>query len=123
MALNRIPIPPDDARDKRARELMPEIKTWHTGTLKQPWGAFEPGAAYFITRSGHRCNAVWCSCPDYKRGHICKHVRAVAMADQQQASKPKRYEDLVPTCQAKGCDADPEPRESFCWRHALVDAF
>ena len=125
MALASIPIPPDPKRDTRARELVPQVKTWHTGTLKQPWGAFEIGTAYFITPNGHRCNAVRCSCPDYEEGgYICKHVRAIVMADAQNVAKPAwRYEDLVPTCQASGCDNDPEPKEPYCWRHVLVDAF
>lgn len=122
MALNRIAIPPDAARDARARELLPQVKTWHTGMLKQPWGAFEIGTAYFITRNGYRVNAVFCSCDDYKRGHTCKHVRAVLLADQQKVSKPaKRIEELWPTCQQPGCDDDPAPRNRYCERHWLSE--
>lgn len=124
MALRSIPIPPDAARDKKARELVPQVKTWHTGTLKRPWGAFEAGTAYFITRNGYRVNAVFCTCDDYKRGHICKHIRAVVLSDAQKVTKPApTYEALYPTCQEHGCDNDPEPKELYCWRHVLVDAF
>jgi hypothetical protein len=126
MAVHFIPIPPDPKRDARARELVKSMHTWSTGTLKQAWGSFERGTAYFITPCGYQVNAVFCSCPDYIRGgNICKHIRAVALKDrQQQAPKPRpTYENLHPTCQAKGCDSDPETRERFCWRHVVVDAF
>ena len=67
MALASIPIPPDPKRDTRARELVPQVKTWHTGTLKQPWGAFEIGTAYFITPNGHNH-------PDPKEPYGGRHV-------------------------------------------------
>lgn len=124
MALNMIPIPPDASRDAKARDLLAEMHLWHTGTLKQQWGAFEPGTAYFITLSGHRCNAVFCSCPDYRRGHICKHVRAVVMADAERTTRfVKRIEELIPTCKETGCQDDPEPRSEYCWRHLTADVF
>lgn len=125
MALNKIAVPPDPKRDAKARELVPQIKTWHTGTLKQPWGAFERGTAYFITLSGHRCNAVRCSCQDYQSGHICKHVRAVVLSDAQKVTKPHmRYEDLLPVCQQSGCQNDPARRgERYCDVHWLSEAY
>jgi hypothetical protein len=33
------------------------------------------------------------------------------------------YADLFPSCRAQGCQDDPEPRERYCGRHVLVDAF
>ena len=33
------------------------------------------------------------------------------------------YERLYPACSVTGCQDDPEPREQFCYRHQLVDAF
>jgi hypothetical protein len=65
--------------------LVDQVKTWHTGTLNRPWGAFEAGTVYRITPNGHRCNSVFCSCDDYRRGHICKHVRAVVIAEAEQS--------------------------------------
>jgi hypothetical protein len=85
MALSSIMVPPDTKRDAKARELVTQVKTWHVGTLNQPWGAFEAGTVYRITRNGHRCNTVRCSCDDYRSGHICKHVRALVLWEQEQA--------------------------------------
>lgn len=125
MALNRIAIPPDAARDKKARELAKTVYLWPVETLKQDWGAFKRGDSFLVTPNGWRVNTVACECPDYQQaGNICKHVRAIVMADAQKVAKPaKRYEDLAPTCRVVACDDDPEPREDFCWRHMLVDAF
>lgn len=123
MALSSILIPPDAARDAKARELLAtEFHVWHLGELKQPWGSFEVGTGYFITRNGYTCNTVFCSCPDYKRGHICKHVRCVVMADAQIVTKPKRIEDLMPTCQQPRCQNDPaRAGERYCSNHWLMD--
>lgn len=126
MALQSIPIPPDALRDRKARELLAQIKTWHPTHLRQAWGSFPAGTPCLLTPNGWYVNAVACTCPDYEKNErICKHIRAVALADQQAQTKPvKKIEDLWPTCRVVACDNDPEPHEDgFCWRHVLVDAF
>jgi hypothetical protein len=125
MALNSIAIPPDAARDQKARELAKTIGTWTRGTLTEPWGSFPAGTAYFVTPNGYRVNAVTCSCDDYRRfGHICKHVRAVVMADEQSAPKPRpAYADLFPSCAEPGCENDPESGERYCREHWVLDIF
>lgn len=91
-----------------------------------------------------RADAAGCSCPAYqKRGYsVCSHMLAAreaanhdalaawlgepAPVQPKQADRPKplkRYEDLMPTCKATGCQDDPERGEPFCWRHAVVSAF
>lgn len=127
MAIQSISIPRDAARDARAKALVPQVKLWHTVTLKQPYGSFPRGAVFFQTPKGYRVNAVVCTCPDYANaGNICKHLRAVVLADQaKQTPKPKpAYADLFMSCKAKGCDNDPEhDGDGYCWRHVLTDAF
>jgi len=125
MALASIPIPPDQKRDAKARDLAKTAHTWNVVTLKQDWGAFPKGSQALQTPNGYRVNAVWCECPDYAEwGNICKHIRCIVFLDAQRTTPlPKRYEDVVPTCQEPGCDNDPEPRERYCWKHWLVDAF
>lgn len=84
MALNRIPIQPDAARDAKARELAKTAHTWNVVTLKQDWGAFKKGDQALQTPNGYRVNAVWCECPDYATwGNICKHIRCVVLLDRQ----------------------------------------
>jgi hypothetical protein len=45
------------------------------------------------------------------------------MSDQTATTTLSTYERLYPVCLATGCQDDPEPREQFCYRHQLVDAF
>src|SRR4051794_17774364 len=50
---------------------------------------------------------------------------AAYLAEQieQRAATLTTYERLYPTCGQAGCQDDPEPRSSYCYRHQLVDAF
>lgn len=125
MALSRITIPPDAARDAKARELALTANLWPVETLKVPHGAFKRGDSFLVTPSGYRVSAVVCECPDYQQSHnICKHIRALCLADAQRITKPTpKIEDLWDTCKEKGCQDDPEPKSKWCWRHCLVDAF
>jgi hypothetical protein len=84
MAVSSIAVPPDPARDARARALVALVPTWPRHTLRVAWGAFEAGTT-FRRATGNRgarylVNAVACECPDYRHnGAICKHVRAVIL--------------------------------------------
>lgn len=131
MAVSSILIPPDQKRDAKARELVSRVKTWHVGTLNRPWGAFEAGTVYRITPSGWQCNAVYCRCPDYRGGHICKHIRAIVLWEQEQARLDTEIDAAIadalgessfswaelrasmPSC-AAGCGNLIDGRGSFC---------
>lgn len=127
--VDKILVQPDPKRDAAAAELVKSAHTWPIVTLKQEYGAFPRGTAFLAApgSSGRRwlCNTVVCECPDYRRSfNVCKHVRAAILLDEQERAKqPRRgYTELFPTCFANGCDDDPEPGESFCWRHVKVEA-
>lgn len=45
------------------------------------------------------------------------------MAQAFEAPAAMAYQRLYPVCRATGCQDDPEPREAYCHRHVLVDAF
>ncbi len=119
MALSMIPIPPDAARDKKARELAKTAHTWNVVTLKQDWGAFKKGDQALQTPNGYRVNAVWCECPDYATwGNICKHIRTVAILDQRNLER-ERANRVVP-------GAVHQPQTARSWRRcqrcpALID--
>jgi hypothetical protein len=93
-----------------------------------------------------RADGRGCACDAYQKyGYsACSHMLAVreaanhdvlaAWTAEQEAApvapkpadqpKPKRgYSELFPTCQASGCQDDPEPHEPYCWRHVVVSAF
>ena len=114
MAVASIAVPPDTARDARARELAPLVGTWPKHTLRQAWGSFEAGTTFRRAPGSNGArylvNAVACECPDYQQGgHICKHVRAVVLFEQcqQPAPKPKAsYSDLFEACRDCGDLAD-----------------
>ena len=123
MAVHSIAVPPDTARDARARELAPLVGTWPRHTLRQAWGSFEVGTTFRRAPSSSRTsrylvNAIACECPDYQQGgYICKHVRAVVLFEQRQQPTPKaRYEDLFPPCRRCGDLAD--SRDGYCDRCA-----
>ena len=46
MAVASIAVPPDPARDARARELLRLVATWPKHTLKVAWGSFEAGTVF-----------------------------------------------------------------------------
>lgn len=127
--IDRIVVPPDAKRDAEAARLAEQAHTWPVYTLKKPHGAFPKGASFFGIPSSdggrYLVNSVVCECPDYRRRSvICKHIRAVLLLDKQNQTPVKKgYAELYPTCDASGCTDDPEPKESYCWRHTLVDAF
>jgi hypothetical protein len=87
MALNSIAIPADAARDAKAAELMKTAHLWHIVTLRKPFGSFKVGDSFLLTPNGYRCNTVACECQDYRRGHICKHVRVAVKLDAQNTAK------------------------------------
>lgn len=88
-----------------------------------------------------RADARGCACAWYqKTGQPCSHMLAVELAALEDelresaeavpavpaAPAPKgraSYEDVFGVCDERFCDADREPGERFCARHALVDAF
>lgn len=95
MALQSILIPPDAARDGRARALVGYVCTWPLWTLKQQWGSFEAGTvfrrAYGSRGARYLVNSVACQCPDYAEWkNVCKHIRAVVMWEAQQAPAANR---------------------------------
>jgi hypothetical protein len=45
------------------------------------------------------------------------------MSQETATTTLSTYERLYPVCLATGCQDDPEPREQFCYRRQLVDAF
>lgn len=128
---------PSEEVQAKARTLLEMRAQWSTVRDKRtgwrrvivPSLGDEVGVRY-VDPAG-RC----CSCDAGRRGLMCYHRLAVTealhrdalaawVADQDQdRAAVKRYEDLVPTCQANGCDEDPEPHSDFCFRHQLVDAF
>ena len=125
-------IPADAARDARARALVPQVKLWHVVTLTRPHGSFPAGAVFRQTPNGYRVNAVVCECDDYKRGHICKHIRAIVLAEQP---APSRYEALFARCRACGdlhegrpdrlcerCDSELAYQERLAAKRAMVGA-
>lgn len=57
------------------------------------------------------------------RDVLAEQGRAAGFAGQGEVESVKPIEELWATCKASGCDEDPEPREQFCFRHVLVDAF
>lgn len=126
MALEHIKIPPDAARDHKARELAKTAHLWPIVTLRKPWGSFKAGDQFRQTPNGYRCNAVVCECYDYvHNGAICKHVRAYALLQERPAVKPVlvRFEEIYGVCDARGCNEDRARGEHYCDKHVLVDAF
>ena len=122
MAVSSIAVPPDPARDRRALSLVDQVPTWPRHTLKVAWGSFAAGTvfrrAYGSNGARYLVNAVACSCPDYQQaGHICKHVRAVVLFEQQQVPTPKArptYADLFPACKTAGCGDVADGRDGRC---------
>ena len=107
MAVSSIAVPPDPARDARARALVDQVPTWPRHTLKVAWGAFEAGTVFRRATGSHGeryiVNTIACECPDYQQNHaICKHVRAVVLFEQRQQVPPPKprpsYADLFPAC-------------------------
>jgi hypothetical protein len=70
MAVSSIAVPPDTARDARARELAPLVGTWPRHTLKVAWGSLEAGTTFRRATGSNGArylvNAVACECPDYQ---------------------------------------------------------
>lgn len=126
MAVSSIVITPDAARDAKARILAPQVGSWPKHTLKQPHGSFEAGTVFrrATGSNGERylVNSVACQCPDYvKAENVCKHIRAVALWEQEQeidAAIAEAFVRLVdmriafPPC-AAGCGAITEG-SAFC---------
>jgi len=119
MALPSIAVKPDARRDAAARALVRSVATWHRGTLKRPFGAFETGTRFLIAPGSkgeqYMVTRVSCDCPDYQRnGNVCKHIRAALLAGV----------DLTPRCYQRDCDGAPTRYgDGFCERHELVAAF
>lgn len=119
MAVPSIAIRPDARRDAAARALVPAVKTWSRGSLKQPFGSFETGTRFLIAAGSHgehyMVTRVSCTCPDYTRnGKVCKHIRAALLAGV----------DLTPRCLANECNGAPTRNgDGFCERHELVVVF
>jgi hypothetical protein len=128
MAVQSIAVPPDPARDARARALVDRVPTWPRHTLKVAWGSFEAGTTFRratgSTGARYLVNAVACECPDYQQaGYICKHVRAYVLFEQQHAAtvaapasklRPT-YADLFPACP---CGDVADSRDGYCDRCA-----
>ena len=121
------------ASEARARMLLENAANWSRGTAITAAGetvgvvlfasGSRPGIVYLT-----RCDGLGCDCPGSVRYLDCCHMRACRMEAEQArgaaARKPRvGLSDIWPTCQAKGCDSDPEPRSAYCYRHQLVDAF
>ena len=129
MAVSSIAVPPDPARDARARALVDQVPTWPRHTLKVAWGSFEAGTVFRRATGSYGArylvNAVACECPDYQQaGTICKHVRAVVLFEQRQQPTPKRraaYADLFAAC-AAGCGELVERKGEACHRCASDEA-
>jgi hypothetical protein len=126
MAVASIAGPPDPKRDAKAALLAPLVGSWPKHTLKQAWGSFEAGTTFRRAPGSHGerylVNAVACQCADYQQfSHICKHVRAVVLFEQQQAATVaapaprKRYADLFPACP---CGDVAEGTDGLCDRCA-----
>ena len=125
MAVSSIAVPPDPARDARARALVDQVPMWPRHTLKVAWGSFEAGTVFRRATGSNGArylvNAVACECPDYQQaGSICKHVRAVVLFEQRQQRAPaskKRaaYADLFAACSA-GCGELVERKGETCYR-------
>ncbi len=126
--VSQILIRPDTKRDAAAAILAADAHTWPIVTLKKAFGAFPVGTAFFGVPSsdgGHYlCNTVVCQCVDYRRGNVCKHIRAACLVDERERTPVKKdYAALYPSCWTKGCTDDLEPGEQACWRHVNVSAF
>jgi hypothetical protein len=52
MALASIPVPPDEKRDAKARELVKGWRLWPVKTLKHDEGAFKRGDQFFVINAG-----------------------------------------------------------------------
>jgi len=133
MAVSSIPVPPDPARDARARALVDRVGAWPRHTLKLPSGAF-PAGTVFRRAPGSKgacylVNAVCCECPDYQQSHnICKHIRAVLLWEQRIAAEDaaldavlgppsaSRYDRLFPGC--KDCGDPADGKDGYCDRCA-----
>jgi len=119
MAVPSITIRPDARRDAAARALVPAVKTWSRGVLKQPFGAFETGTRFLIAAGSkgaqYMVTRVSCTCPDYTRnGKVCKHIRAALLAGV----------DLTPRCYVEDCNGVPSQYgEGFCADHELREVF
>ncbi len=92
---------------------------------------------YVLRADSAGCSCAWSTNP-WSGGTPCSHRIALELdaleedlAEARDLEQPaptpaaptKTIEDLWPTCRVVACDDDPEPREDFCWRHMLVDAF
>jgi hypothetical protein len=125
MAVASIAVPPDARRDARAAALADQVGSWPKHTLKVAWGSFEAGTTFRRATGSHGerylVNAVACQCPDYQQfGHICKHIRAVVLFEQQPAATVaaprKGYAAIFPQCKSCGDLAD--TRDGYCDRCA-----
>src|SRR5215216_5015828 len=125
MAVSSIAVPPDPARDARARALIDRVPTWPRHTLKVAHGSFSAGTTFRratgSTGARYLVNAVACECPDYQQSEqVCKHIRAVVLfeAGQQPAPKPRtaldRLDALFPPC-AGGCGDLVERKGERCY--------
>jgi hypothetical protein len=123
VALNRIPIQPDAARDAKARELAKTAHTWNVVTLKQDWGAFKKGDQARQTPNGYRVNAVFCECSDYATwGNVCKHIRAFCLWESEMARpgpQPRTANELIEHFWSKVDKNGPTPTHQpglgACW--------
>jgi hypothetical protein len=94
------PIAPDPKRDAAAAQLA-QTAPWPRVTLNRPVGSFEPGAIFYRVPSSqpgvrYVANAVCCTCPDSQRGgHVCKHSRAVRLAEQAEYEVEQAFADVA----------------------------
>lgn len=129
----------DEARDRDALLYLRNVDQWQKQIVLR-----NGRRVYGIpsrSRPGlfHLTDGTDCTCEDHAgRGFHCAHMRAARLyrmerqaqqiADAKCAARGLRtyhqkYAALYPQCAVDGCDNDPEPREKYCHKHVLVDAF
>jgi hypothetical protein len=123
-------VAPDAKRDAAAAVLAATAYAWPTVTLKQPFGAFPIGSRFYGVPSSkdgvhYLANDQACQCPDYqKNGMVCKHVRAVRLADvthDDLADECAIEQHLVDLVSCRRC-GDRVQRPGYCQpcRHRLL---
>ncbi len=55
--------------------------------------------------TGHRANALWCSCPGFSKRNICTHQAAVARAEHRaQSERIAEAQRRGRPCKVNGCE-------------------
>ena len=139
MVVNTVPSASQIASSRVHLERRAEWRTVRVDGVryvKLPSG--RSGALYTVRADGKGCSCKWYQ----QTGGTCAHMLAVREAanhdaldawlsepvEPMPADRPKvkpllTYDQIVPACAQDGCNDLPEPRERYCWRHVLVDAF